>query len=179
MLPSERSQQVHKKSSDYETHPVKDDYNVSDPSASSEGPEKYRINNNASLNMLQNRNHDIENESKSTSDAKADPLLQHEKDRRERTEYIQNIIHSRLGSSMSLSDPTTASQHHQQRLSSSTIVPPLLNFVQSTTSFMNRISSEANAKLCVYSNRLDRINRELSIIEERIDSVTIHRKEDF
>jgi hypothetical protein len=62
---------------------------------------------------------------------------------------------------------------YQQRLPSSKAVPPILDFVTTTTDFMNRISVEANDKLMACSERMDRIDRELKMINDRLNSVQI------
>lgn len=104
---------------------------------------------------------------------------QYEIDRKARTECIEHMIKSKVGSSsLSLSNPTQCSQlqqqqQQQQRLPPSKAVPPILDFVQTTVDFMNRISVEANDKLMNCSDRMDRMERELQMINDRLDSVQI------
>ena len=178
LLPSARKRLENKSSFDDKVDIVDE---RSDDAVQSDGGIKTTSNDHE----LQKQEHNTNTQDDETSRSQVDAIpleelkTKYEIDRKARTECIQHIIKSKLGSSsLSLSNPTQISQGQQQRLPSSKAVPPILDFVLTTTDFMNRISVEANDKLMACSERMDRIDRELKMMNDRLDSVQIQSEKD-
>lgn len=174
LLPSVRKRLENKSSFDDKVNIV--DEHSDDGAHSDDGVKT--TSNDHELRTQEHNTNTQENDERSRSKVDATPLeelkTKYEIDRKARTECIEHIIKSKFGSSsLSLSNPTQNSQMHQQRLPSSKAVPPILDFVTTTTDFMNRISVEANDKLMACSERMDRIDRELKMINDRLNSVQI------